>query len=763
MQHLIGSAAQQEDWQRCDRTVKHSVFEIPFWPECAPTEAAAEPSSWVLEFWKAAPWSTSQVSTATLEDLNPLAATRSHQGHVKHNKNGIILVPQPSDDPNDPLNWPLWRRDVVTTVLCLLSVIASTLSPLLAANTLTLTLYFSRSFTDIALLTGYHLLGVGIAGFFFVASARVWGKRHLYLLGTVIIIFSSIWGGASNHNYNSLMAARFFQGVGLAPFEALVNASIGDLYFVHERGLRMGLSNLCLFGGAFGTPIIIGKLTDSIGWQWSFYLLAIFTAVMLPLVIFFVPETAFVREDRFNTDLATSAPLSDQSAVERSRTAFNDKSELIQDHSQVMDTLTRNGESDSRTESYDMKHSGFSSTSPIIHEPSSTFRFFSRASLMPFNGRKTNDSFFKLVARPLPLFFHPGIFWACLIQGALIGWTVFIGIVLAAIMLGPPLWFDEVSTGYMYTGAFIGAILGFVLAGALSDPLVRFLTKRNRGVYEPEFRLVLVLPQLVLGCAGLYGFGITAGNTFRYGWLWPDFFFALEVMGMVVGAVASALYLVDAHRDLAVEAFTCLLIFKNLFSFGLTYSAYDWLNQSGVRPVFIGLGSVQVVICCLTIPMCKSGVFFPLCLERPITPHPILPLDLGKKKSSRTQNPPLCQYATDPSVSTDILGKRNRAFFHRHNILALCRLDPSPTTASRKSRLSRLHFLRKRKPQHQQVSSQAAAATAAAEGESRPALNPAVSGENSRGETIQKNQEKRESESSLMRKNPPFPVFLILV
>lgn len=86
-----------------------------------------------------------------------------------------------------------------------------------------------------ALLTGYHLCGVGVAGFIFVASARVWGKRHLYLLGTVLIIISSVWGGASGTNYKSLLWARVIQGVGLAPFEALVNASVGDLYFVHVR------------------------------------------------------------------------------------------------------------------------------------------------------------------------------------------------------------------------------------------------------------------------------------------------------------------------------------------------------------------------------------------------------------------------------------------------------------------------------------------------------------------------------------------------
>jgi MFS family permease len=75
-------------------------------------------------------------------------------------------------------------------------------------------------------------LGVGVAGILFVPSARIWGKRHLFLLGTVLIIASSAWGGASR-GYGSLVWARVFQGIGTAPFEALVNASVGDLYFVH--------------------------------------------------------------------------------------------------------------------------------------------------------------------------------------------------------------------------------------------------------------------------------------------------------------------------------------------------------------------------------------------------------------------------------------------------------------------------------------------------------------------------------------------------
>ncbi|KAF2740469.1 putative MFS transporter [Polyplosphaeria fusca] len=522
---------------------------------------------------------------------------------LKYDATGkILLVPQPSDDPNDPLNWPIWKRHFIVFILSLLSVIAATLSPLLAADTVSLAIFvFERTFTDMALLTGYHLLGVGLAGFLFVPSARIWGKRHLYLLGTVFVIFSSAWGGGNGKNYKSLLWARIFQGIGLAPFEALVNASVGDLYHVHQRGVPMALSNLALFGGAFFTPVLVGKIAATMGYEWTFYFVAIFAAVMLPLVILYVPETSYKREQRFDIDtmgnLVSVPTKGDHSSSDPAPSYEESQRANLQKET-------------------DVEKVG----KPAPDAPSSIpVKKTWKQDLMPFDGRKTDERYLHLLLRPFPLFFHPGILWACLIQGTLIGWTVLIGVVLAGIMLGPPLWFGQVETGYMYTGAFIGAILGFVLCGLLSDWSAKVLTRWNRGVYEPEFRMVLVVPQLVLGCAGLYGFGITSADAKRYGWIWPDFFFAVEVMGMVCGAVASALYIVDAHRDMSIEGFTCLLVFKNLFSFGLTFKGFDWIVAGHIKPVFMAIASVQIGICMLTLPMY-------------------------------------------------IFGKKSRSFFHRHNV-----------------------------------------------------------------------------------------------
>jgi MFS family permease len=142
-------------------------------------------------------------------------------------------------------------------LLCVVSAIATTASPLVAANSVILALVFKVKFQEAALLTAYHLCGVGLASWLFVPLARVWGKRHVFLFGALLMTAASAWGGSTQKtlDYKSLIWARVFQGVALAPFESLVNDVVGDLYFVHERGFRMAFTNVCLFGAAFLTPV----------------------------------------------------------------------------------------------------------------------------------------------------------------------------------------------------------------------------------------------------------------------------------------------------------------------------------------------------------------------------------------------------------------------------------------------------------------------------------------------------------------------------
>lgn len=312
----------------------------------------------------------------------------------------------------------------------------------------------------------------------------------------------------------------------------------------------MAFTNLAVFGGAFFTPIVVGKITDAIGWWWTFYFVAIFCGVCLPLVFFFCPETAYRRDHALNLDM-----LDRENPAAGKVTVYDDaEKSAVGGRRSDPSAAGANGEGSQSDSSHrrDKENGGRNGpASDAPYKPQSRPKATFVQSLALFNGRKTDENFLKLLLRPVPLFLQPAFLWACLIQGLLIGWTVFIGVILAQFFLATPLWWGEVKTGYAYTAAFVGAIVGFIIAGALSDWTARYMTKWNGGVYEPEFRIVLVIPQLILGCAGLFGWGITVDGLLhgQYSYIVPLVFFGLVVAGMVIGAVSSSLYIVDAYRE----------------------------------------------------------------------------------------------------------------------------------------------------------------------------------------------------------------------
>jgi hypothetical protein len=124
---------------------------------------------------------------------------------------------------------------------------------------------------------------------------------------------------------------------------------------------------------------------------------AIFAAAMLPLLIFFVPETAFARDARFDID--TMGNLINRELPRATPAAQNS------DSSAEMERLDETSNSD--------KHQGVrgSERDEKTRERPVPTKATWKQSLMPFNGRKSDEKYLHLLLRPFPLFFHPSILW----------------------------------------------------------------------------------------------------------------------------------------------------------------------------------------------------------------------------------------------------------------------------------------------------------------------------------------------------------------
>lgn len=82
----------------------------------------------------------------------------------------------------------------------------------------------------------------------------------------------------------------------MAPYEVLVQATISDMYFVHERATRLAVWNLFLLCGIAGASFISGYIIEDLGYKWTFGMCAILFGLCMFAVFFFVPETSYVRE-----------------------------------------------------------------------------------------------------------------------------------------------------------------------------------------------------------------------------------------------------------------------------------------------------------------------------------------------------------------------------------------------------------------------------------------------------------------------------------
>lgn len=161
----------------------------------------------------------------------------------------------------------------------------------------------------------------------------------------------------------------------------------------------MALSNVALFGGCFLTPVFAGMITDKMGWTWTFNFVAIFSGAGLPLLFFFVPETAFKRPNYLNTDFEGDSEHARLSQEPDSQIAHDASNQKKDGSDGAVAPISR---AEPKPES--VLNDGENITD--LSKKSSYIQ-----SLKLFNGRKTDENFFKLLLRPFPLFLHPGILW----------------------------------------------------------------------------------------------------------------------------------------------------------------------------------------------------------------------------------------------------------------------------------------------------------------------------------------------------------------
>ncbi|KAF4340770.1 HOL1 [Fusarium beomiforme] len=507
----------------------------------------------------------------SVEDVIKTPHHESHDasGTVNLYQDGtVVLVPTPSPDPKDPLNLPVWRKYMIILLVGFYSGISvlgtsglGSVAPELYA------IYHNDSPKRISDLLTYPTLFMGIGNLLSMPLANAIGRRPVFLLSLLLLTVSGIWCACSK-SLTSHIAGRNIFSLAAGQSEALAPLIVQEVHFLHQHGVKLsyfvGVQNTLTAALFTATTYIV----PSIGLPWWYGIMSIINGCTMVMSILFLAETRYDRPEDA-TEGAVHLKLDKNGNV-----ASEGTNEVL------YQVTTRQG---------------------VVLQPEKFGERTWRDDIKLFHGRadwKSLVMFYKDVGISLIL---PPIFWIFILNGAFLGLYIYQASTFAVILVKPPYNFKPELLGYVQLVQIADCLLAVPLLGYGSDFICKFMSRRNKGVFEPEYRLIILIVPAACAIISAIVYGHAAASPNDYHWIAIVAPYHLGFFAFLGANLVGITFVMDSYPNKSGPLLLVVCAGRGFVSFGLSYATVPSIESLG----YDGAMNILAIICGV---LCAMGV-----------------------------------------------------------------------------------------------------------------------------------------------------------
>lgn len=497
----------------------------------------------------------------------------------------VILIPTPSDDPNDPLNWSPNRKRLHMFCLVLYTFAVGIPATCIYSILPEISKGTGISLGDLNAGTGYSFLFMGLGNIIFQPLALQIGKRPTYLISCLGGPFFNLWQPYVTSN-GEWIASKILSGLFNSPIEALPELSISEVYFEHERATYMGIYAVALYASNYIAPLVAGFISQNLagiaegGWRWVIFWSIIFASVSFVFLFFFMEETTYERKLKVAKDESgeTLAVVTSGGQWEKTKPVVTVNSPVVTVNSksslsdkELLQAVTNIG---NQAELVSVDNAPeYQPTKTFIQKLSLTLGITKKFLMWEF------------IKTTIYMFRYPIVLWSGFLYGSTLIWYTVLNATSAMVLSAPPYNFSSAMCGLAYASPCVFTVLLYFYAGWVVDWLKVKIARKRGGISEAEDRLWALILYMILGPSCLILWGVGAYHGIH--WFGVIIGFGVTAGLCILGTVNAVTYVVDCYHEVSGEAIAAVVIIRNCMSFAVSYGITPWVENQGLQNTFI--------------------------------------------------------------------------------------------------------------------------------------------------------------------------------